>query len=310
MIELRQFRQFIAVAEELNFRRAAERLHMAQPPLTAAIQRMEEELGILLFERNNRVVRITEAGEAFLREARRTIAQAERAFRTARRSATGLQGELRVNFVDSTANFIIPRVLKLFRQAHPDVEVELQEATTADQLVSLQADRIDVAFVVLPINPEALFDVATIYRDRWVAAIQDAHPLAGREEVSLFELRDDPWILFPGRYGPGVYERIVASCEEAGIVPRIVQRVRLMQTAIGLVAGGIGVALVPRLLASMKPAGVRFLEICGPGTPIPYDIAMLSTNSPNPLRDEFVQIAKTEFCYPNSVIDISKQKIA
>ena len=298
MIELRQFRQFIAVAEELNFRRAAERLHMAQPPLTAAIQRMEDELGILLFERNNRIVRITEAGEAFLREARQTVAHAERAFRTARRSASGMRGELRINFVDCASNYIIPLILRTFREAYPDVEVELQEATTADQLISLQTDRIDVAFVVLPINPEASFDITIIHKDRWLIAIHDEHPLANRDEVSLFELRDDPWILFPSRYCPGLYECIVVAFEEAGVIPKVALRVRLMRTALGLVAGGLGTALVPRLITSTNPTGVRFLEISGAGSPIRYDIAMLSTRTLNPLRDAFVEMAKFALIVP------------
>ncbi|WP_253073667.1 LysR family substrate-binding domain-containing protein [Sodalis ligni] len=173
--------------------------------------------------------------------------------------------------------------------------MELHEATTADQLISLQADRIDIGFIVLPINPEATVEVTPIHLDRWVAAVPDSHPLANQDTITLFDLHDEPWILFPGRYGPGIYERIIAACEEANFVPRVTQRVRLMQTALGLVAGGVGVAIVPHLLTSMRPIGVRFIELSGPGTPIPYDIALVSTNITNPLRDSLIEIAKSAF---------------
>ncbi|HMN50683.1 MAG TPA: LysR family transcriptional regulator, partial [Xanthobacteraceae bacterium] len=152
MIDLRQFRQFVAVAEELSFRRAALRLHMAQPPLTAAIKRIEDELGTTLLERSNRITRLTEAGKVFLEEARRTISQADRAMAAARRAGAGLSGSLRVNFVPSAAHFLMPGILRVFREAYPGIELDLSEATSARQVSALKEERADLGLVMPPLH--------------------------------------------------------------------------------------------------------------------------------------------------------------
>src|SRR6201985_2801970 len=144
MIEMRQLRQFIAVAEELSFRRAADRLHMAQPPLTVTIKQIEEELGTLLIERTNRVARLTPAGGLFLEECKRTVMQAERAVVAARRAGAGLNGALRVTFVASAAREILPGILRAFRERYPDVELTLADAMTAQQIAKIQADEADI----------------------------------------------------------------------------------------------------------------------------------------------------------------------
>ena len=167
MIELRQLRQFVAVAEEMSFHRAAERLHMAQPPLTAAIRKIEQELGVPLLERGNRITRITEAGQVFLIEARRTLAQFERTLGNTRRAARGLTESLRLTFVDSTVNALLPGILRQFRQAHPQAEFHLQEATTAEQLIALRDDRADIGMVVLPIAPQDELQILPFYRIAW-----------------------------------------------------------------------------------------------------------------------------------------------
>src|SRR6266700_1963635 len=148
MIDLRQFRQFVALAEELSFRRAAARLNMAQPPLTAALRKLEAELGAVLIQRTNRVEGLTAAGEVFLVEARRALAQAERAIQSAKRASQGLKGSLRIAFVASAAHDVLPQTLRAFRQRHSDVELVLEEATTAQQIAALRQDRADIGFVV------------------------------------------------------------------------------------------------------------------------------------------------------------------
>jgi DNA-binding transcriptional LysR family regulator len=180
MIDLRQFRQFIAVAETLSFRRAAERLHMAQPPLSAAIRKLEEELGVALFDRHNRGSTLTPAGDAFLLEARRAIEQAERAVAVARRAGAGLGGTLRLRFVDSTVNALLPLILRAFQERHPDVGFQLEEGTTAEQIVALRQDRTDVGLVVLPVADAGDVHVEPLLRDRMVAALPDGHRLARR----------------------------------------------------------------------------------------------------------------------------------
>ncbi|MEX3239591.1 LysR family transcriptional regulator [Serratia quinivorans] len=290
MIELRQLRQFVAVAEEMSFHRAAERLHMAQPPLTAAIRKIEQELGVLLLERGNRVTRITEAGQVFLIEARRTLAQFERTLGNTRRAARGLTESLRLTFVDSTVNALLPGILWQFRQAHPQAEFHLQEATTAEQLIALRDDRADMGMVVLPVTPQDDLQILPFLFDRMVLALPENHPLATQQQVTLSSLADQPWVLFPAHYGPGMHTAILQACAVAGFSPRIVQEARQMQTIGGLVAGGVGIALMPALFARLQSPGVVFRELSGTGSPVAYTLA-LAWRTASPLTDAFCRIA-------------------
>ncbi|RZV00638.1 UNVERIFIED_ORG: LysR family transcriptional regulator [Serratia quinivorans] len=290
MIELRQLRQFVAVAEEMSFHRAAERLHMAQPPLTAAIRKIEQELGVILLERGNRVTRITEAGQVFLIEARRTLAQFERTLGNTRRAALGLTESLRLAFVDSTVNALLPGILRQFRLAHPQAEFHLQEATTAEQLIALRDDRADLGMVVLPITPQEGLQILPFLYDRMVLALPENHPLAAQQQVTLSSLAEQPWVLFPAHYGPGMHTAILQACAVAGFSPRIVQEARQMQTIGGLVAGGMGIALMPALFARLQSPGVVFRELSGTGSPVPYTLA-LAWRTASPLTEAFCRIA-------------------
>jgi DNA-binding transcriptional LysR family regulator len=303
VIELRQLRQFVAVAEEMSFHRAAERLHMAQPPLTAAIRKIEQELGVPLLERGNRITRITEAGQVFLIEARRTLAQFERTLGNTRRAARGLTESLRLTFVDSTVNALLPGILRQFRQAHPQAEFHLQEATTAEQLIVLRDDRADIGMVVLPIAPQDELQILPFLQDRMVLALPDHHPLATQRHVTLSDLADQPWVLFPAHYGPGMHAAILQACAVAGFSPRIVQEARQMQTIGGLVAGGVGIALMPALFAVLKSPGVVFRELSGAGSPVPYTLA-LALRTPSPLIEAFCRIAGEQAAaWQRAVID-------
>lgn len=303
MIELRQLRQFVAVAEEMSFHRAAERLHMAQPPLTAAIRKIEQELGVPLLERGNRITRITEAGQVFLIEARRTLAQFERTLGNTRRAARGLTESLRLTFVDSTVNALLPGILRQFRQAHPQAEFHLQEATTAEQLIALRDDRADIGMVVLPIAPQDELQILPFLQDRMVLALPDHHPLATQRHVTLSDLADQPWVLFPAHYGPGMHAAILQACAVAGFSPRIVQEARQMQTIGGLVAGGVGIALMPALFAVLKSPGVVFRGLSGAGSPVPYTLA-LALRTPSPLIETFCRIAGEQAAaWQRAVID-------
>ncbi|WP_432687755.1 LysR family transcriptional regulator [Pseudomonas aeruginosa] len=268
MADLRQFRQFVAVAEELSFRRAAERLHMAQPPLTTAIRRLEEEVGASLLERDNRIHRLTPAGRAFLDEARRTLAQAERTLAAARSAASGRR-TLRLAFVDSTINILLPRILQAFRQQHGALDFQLQEDTTAGQLEALREDRIDAGLIVLPVDCQpGLYTHLLVDGDMRVA-LPEGHRLERHARLRLEQLAGEPWLLFPRHYGPGMHDLIVAACAAAGFVPEVVQEARQMQTIAGLVAGGIGVALVPSLLQPLRPPGSPFVPCKGGGREFP-----------------------------------------
>ena len=289
MADLRQFRQFIAVAETLSFRGAAERLRMAQPPLSAAVKRIESELGVKLFDRSSRVVRLTEPGRVFLEEARRTLAQAERAAESTRRAAQGLVGNLRVTFVPSMAHDILPRVLRAFRQDHPRVDLDLSEAASGRQGVAIRSDQADLGLLVPPLPDSTGLIVKPVMHEELVAAIPAEHPLATLDAIRLVDMRDEPWILSPPLQAPGYYSRIATACGKAGFAPRVIQQAVQMDTILGLIAGGLGVCLVPGRLVHPRE-GVVFRKVKGPGTPVPYQIAAVwRQNNTNPSLAAFLE---------------------
>ncbi len=287
MIELRQFKQFIAVAEELSFRRAAERLNMAQPPLTATIKRIEDEVGTILIERTNRIERLTEAGRVFLDEARKTVNQAERAMLAAQRAGAGLTGTLRVTFVASAAREILPSILLRFREHYPAVKLELREAMTTQQLSFLANNESDLGFVIPPLQDAENLKIEVIARNRLVAALPEGHPLTTADQITLADMSQESWILFSARQGPGLHRIIHAACAKAGFSPRIEQEAPQMDTIASLVAGGMGVALVSRALATGGRKGVAFRELTGPGTPVEFELAIAYAHS-SPVLDAFV----------------------
>ncbi|HXA72330.1 MAG TPA: LysR family transcriptional regulator [Stellaceae bacterium] len=294
MIELRQFRQFVAVAEELSFRRAAERLHMAQPPLTAAIRKIEQELGTRLLERSNRVRRLTEAGLIFLEEARRAIAQADHAIHVTRRAGEGLVGSLRIMFVGAgSAHDLLPRVLRVFRVRHAEVELELRQATTAEQVAALMAGRADLCFVVPPLLGVEGITTEDLFTDVLVAALPEDHPLTQRRRPRLSDLSDESWLLYPRREGPGLHGRVVAACSQAGFTPRIVQEAVQMDTIVSLVAGGLGITLTTRSFGVEGRRGVVFRELYGTGTPITFELA-LAYRRMSPVAEAFAAIVHSE----------------
>lgn len=278
MLSLRQFRQFLAVAETMNFRRAAERLNMAQPPLTAAIRQMEEELGVRLFERTNRITGLTPAGIVLCEEAKRAIVQAERAVALTRRAGQGSIGTLRVGFVASAVRQLVPQIVARFRHLHPSVVLELEEATTARQIAAIMTDRMDVGIVALPLPAEAEGKISNnvLIDSRLIAALPATHPLAfvTTEPLLLTALANESWVLFPGAEGPGLHGTILRSCAEAGFSPHVGQRAVQMETIIGLVAAGLGVAVVPELFRSSFREGVIYRDVEGAGTPISYRVGL------------------------------------
>ncbi|WP_235212661.1 LysR family transcriptional regulator [Burkholderia paludis] len=279
ILTLRQLEQFLAVAETMNYRLAAERLNMAQPPLTAAIRQMESLLGARLLERGNRVTSLTAAGEVFREEARRTLEQAQRTVELTRRAAHGLIGSIRIGFVASATRHVLPPLISRFRQTHPSVALDLTEATTRQQLTALDEDRLDAGIVVLPLGSEFGLRIAQrkLLKSRMVAVISTEHSLAkpsGRP-ISLASLAREPWILFPPTEGPGLYATILNACAIAGFTPRVVQRAMQMDTIIGLAAAKLGVGLVPEPLATAEAGGVSFRRLVGSGTPVPYDVSLV-----------------------------------
>ena len=258
-MELRRLRYFVAVAEELSFNRAAQRLHISQPPLSNQIKQLEEELGVQLFKRSNRGVRLTEAGELLLEEARRIFIQLEQTARLVERVGSGKVGRLSLGFVPSATNEVLPRLLYEFRRRFPDVELFLHEMMPDQVVQRLHSRQIDVGFFYLPFDDSSLH-ITPVSREPLVVALPETHSLAKEPEIDLRTLEREPFIL-PRRYEmPGLYGQVTEICRQAGFTPRAVQKdVWLMQTIVGLVASGIGVALPlsPVLMAELLSASTQ-----------------------------------------------------
>lgn len=294
-MDLRRLRYFVVVAEEQNFSRAAERLNMAQPPLSDQIKRLERAIGTKLFDRSRRGARLTEAGEVLLTEARRLLVQVDQTTRMVRRAGNGEVGRLTLGFVPSASNSVLPPILSCFRERYPDVQLYLQE-TSPDGLVDgLHEGRMDVGFLYLPFQDAAL-SVEPVSREPLVVALPEAHQLAAEEEVDLCDLADQPFVL-PARWRmPGLLRQVVAACREAGFEPEAVQKeVWLMQTVVGLVAGGIGVALVPASLRNLARTGVVYRAIRGLSPTVEMG-AVWRRDDRNPVVRSFVSVVHEICC--------------
>jgi DNA-binding transcriptional LysR family regulator len=259
-MELRQLRYFVAVAEELHFRRAAERLLMSQPPLSHQIRALEDELGAVLLERTRRSVQLTPAGEAFLRDARAVLADLERAGHNARRIHDGQTGLLRVSFAGSALLSLLPRVVHELAETHPEIDVELRERSTSDQVRALGAGATDLGLAPLPVAGPGV-DATVLVREPTVAAVPAGHPLARARGLTLRRLAEFPFVLFPREQAPGYHDRLMTAITSAGTPPRVIQQAAETQTIIGLVASGAGVSLVPASVEQLALQGVAYRRV-------------------------------------------------
>jgi len=293
-MELAQLRYFVAVAEELSFSRAAERLHMTQPPLSARIRQLEEEMEVLLVERSTRSVRLTPAGEFFLEETQRMLFQLEQSTRAAWRVGNGQIGRLGLGFVPSAANETVPPVLRAFRESFPDVDVSLHEMNPAQLVRALHDGQIDAAFFYLPsgeIPPfgDAALESRPVSREPLVVALPEGHPLTARRRVDLAELSREPFILVAAHRGSGLRDTILEQCRCSGFMPDVIQEATLIQTIGGLVASGVGVALVPASLRRLQRTGVAYRSVQGE-TPVVEMGVIWRRNDPNKVLGSFLEV--------------------
>ncbi|MEQ1880346.1 MAG: LysR family transcriptional regulator [Burkholderiales bacterium] len=257
-MEIRHLRYFQVVAEELHFGRAAKKLHMSQPPLSMQIRALEEELGITLFNREQRQISLTQAGKVLLRETREVLARLDQAVLTTRRASRGEIGELAIGFISVADYNVLPLVLREYRRRFPMVNLTLRESTSDAQIADLLAGRIDVGFVLPPVAEPLLQSIA-ILREPLVAALPEKHPLALRPgKLDLRLLKDAPYILFPRQMAPGLHDEVVGVCRAAGFSPRVVQEAVQMQTIVSLVSAELGVALIPASLTNLRRTGVTY----------------------------------------------------
>lgn len=280
-MKLQQLRQFVTLAETLNFHRAAERLNMAQPPLSISIRKLEEELGAPLFIRGQQGVQLTPEGHAALDDARQALLHAEQVQRVVRETSAGERGGLRLGFVGSATYHLLPRLLRAFRERYPMIDVTLVESRTADLLDDVETGEIDVAIVRTPILSEASADIAPLETDRLCVAVSRQSRFAGRKRAKLSEFADEPFVSYSRESVPGMYALTMMACQEAGFVPQIAEQAIQLQTIICLVESGIGVALVPAVIAAQTTA-VDFVEIEGKTSQVTIGLGMvIRSNRPS-----------------------------
>lgn len=289
-MDFRRLRYFVAVAEEQSFSRAAQRLHIAQPPLSSQIKQLETELEVRLFDRTSRGVRLTEAGQLLLEESRRLLAQVEQTERAVRRVGNGEVGRITLGFVPSASNEVLPELLKLFRSRFPGVELFLREMRPDQVVSSLHTGQTDVGFLYLPLEDPTL-DVACVSREPLILALPEAHPLASQASVDLRDVAGEPFIM-PARYQmPGLYGQVTEACRAAGFTPEAVQKdVWMMQTIAGLVAGNLGVSLVPASLRNFRRTGVVYRSVADLSPTVELGMVWRKGNQ-GPVMESFLSYA-------------------
>lgn len=298
-MDLRQLRYFVTVAEELHFGRAARRLTMTQPPLSQQIQALEEEIGVQLFARTRRSVALTPAGQQWLPEVRRVLADAAALPGLAQRLARGEAGTLSLAFVSTADYGILPDLLRRFRARHPNVQLQLREATSDIQLEALMDGGIDAGLVIRPQLPAMPHGVAylPLVREPLVLAVPEGWrpdgAAAAEEGVSLKDAAHEPLIIFPRRSAPAFYDIITGCYAREGLTPVIAQEAIQMQTIVSLVSAGMGVALVPASLCNLRRTGVSYLPLRDAGPDIETGLVWreAGADSVSPVLRSFIEIA-------------------
>ena len=260
--ELWQLRYFIAVAERLHFGRAAQALHISQPPLSRAVRALEARLGVVLFARSRRRVELTPAGERLLAEARRTLGQLERVALELRGMAAGERGHLRVGFVSLADYGVLPGLLKRYKAAHPHVGLGLREMLSAEQAAALQAGELDFGLLLPPVPHVEQLEHIVVQRERFVVALPAAHPLAAEGgRLRLSRLSGESFVMVPRAIAPGLYDIVAGLAARAGISFNVAQEAIQMQTVVSLVSSGLGAAIVPGSIANLGRKGVVYRAI-------------------------------------------------
>jgi DNA-binding transcriptional LysR family regulator len=274
-MELRHLRYFVAVAHEGHVTRAAEKLHIQQPPLSQQIRALEREIDATLFVRHPRGVSLTDAGRSFLADAEQILAQAEHAKIRARRTARGEVGRIAVGFTTSAPfHPLVARAIREFRGNRPNVSFVLEESSSGDMVSGLRDERLDVAFIRSGLVDPAGITVHPLLQEDMVAAFPARHPLTKRARLTLKDLADETLILYRRPDGRGLYDVIIAACAEAGFSPHVVQEAPRIVSTLNLVAAGLGITIVPASLSRLPLEGVSYKPFAGrPGIKVPLNLA-------------------------------------
>jgi DNA-binding transcriptional LysR family regulator len=291
-MELRHLRAAVAVADHLHFGNAAAALGVAQPPLSQLIKALETELGVTLFDRTTRRVRLTPAGEAFVLDARTAMSIVDAASERARAAGRGEAGRIAIGMVGSAVLHPVSTVVRAFRGRYPGVTMRFTELPTVRQLAELRSDTVDIGFLRPPLpSPADDIDLLPVSREPLVAVLPADHRLANRQRIAPRSLAAEPFVCFPRHLGPGLFDEITALCRRAGFDPRIEQEAVQMQTIVGLVAAGCGVAIVPASVAGLHRPDVVFPRL-SPTTRLVNLALARRTGRESAVIDNFVALTR------------------
>jgi DNA-binding transcriptional LysR family regulator len=283
-MELRHLRYFVAVAEERNFTRAAQRLHIAQPPLSRQIQQLEETLGVQLLERSSRPLKLTETGKFFYSHAAQLLAQTAELESMTRRVGT-IERSLSVGFVGSTLYGMLPKIIRRFRDENTTVELSLNEMSTMDQIRALKDGRIDVGFGRIR-HEDANIRRVILREEKMIVALPEGHPLSlAKPILALRDLLNETLIVFPKAPRPSYADQVLAAFKDRALEPRKIYEVRELQIALGLVAAGEGISIVPSSVYGLKRDDVSYKELDDPTLVSPIIMSMRMLDESRDIRE-------------------------
>ncbi len=277
-MELRHIKAFLAVAETLNFGRAAERMHLSQPALSLQIRSLEDDIGVRLLERNRRKTSLTPAGSRFQAEANQILIRIDHAVRHAQLAAHGMLGSLRIGFISTAAKEIVPALVREFRETHPEVDLSLRNVLTVDQIRMLEADMLDVGFLRLPVEGHPEIDLVPVHSEPFVLVVPSSHRLATKKEIRLKETAGEKFVVYNRDDAAGFHDQIMGILRNANVVPAVSQTAGEMHTLVALVAAEMGLSLLP---ASVMRRGIAGVAACKVKDPIPPASIALASHKTN-----------------------------
>ena len=295
-IDLRRIRLFVVLAETLNFRRAAERLNMAQPLLSVSIQKLEAELGTKLFAREPSGVSLTSGGRAVLAEARKLLFHGNQLSEVAKNVLDGTGGTLQVGFVGSTTYGMLQKLLSLFRTAYPGVELILREATSVSIVQQLADRALDVGLVRVPLLQASRATLVLLERDEFMAALPRGSALAGKGPLRLADMAGEPFVMYAPTNAAGLHAAAMLACQQAGFMPTVSQQAIQIQTVLALVESGLGVALVPSVMQRYISDKIVYRPLVDVSTASTIGLALAyMADTESPAAGHFRQLAEREF---------------
>jgi DNA-binding transcriptional LysR family regulator len=294
LMEIRQIRSFLSVAETLHFGRSARLLHLSQPALSLQIKSLEDELGLELLKRNRQGTILTDAGRVFRDSAAIALEQLEAATRKAQWAASGKLGRIRIGFISTAGHEIVPNLMRRFHKLYPEVEFSLRNVLTSEQVEKIQNGALDVGFLRLPLGQIHGVEITTVHSEPLVAVVPLNHDLARAKEVRLQDLRGEKFVMYERSYAPGFHDFLIGILSRAGVVPDVSQTAGEMSTLISLVDSGMGVALLPESAARLRDAKVVACTIRDRLPPSQIGMIVSKTNDA-PVVEKFCELARKVF---------------